>query len=87
MDRSAMAHTLQTLQRDGLVDVAPDTRDRRVRRVELTLDGQARLDEARALWSRGHDRFDLALGQDRADALRGLMDELASPDFAERFLG
>ncbi len=87
MDRSAMAHTLQTLQRNGLVQVTPDTRDRRVRRVGLTPDGQTRLDEARALWSRGQDRFDLALGQDRADALRGLMDELASADFAERFLG
>jgi DNA-binding MarR family transcriptional regulator len=87
MDRSAVAHTLQTLQRDGLVEVAPEPSDRRVKRVGLTPSGQTRLAEARALWRGSQDRFDMALGRDRASALRGLMDELASAEFAQRFVG
>ena len=87
IDRSAMAHTLQTLQRNGLVLVAPDPRDRRVKRVSLTPAGETLLAQARVLWDRGQARFDMLLGQERADALRVLMDELASAEFAERFVG
>ncbi len=85
MDRSALAHTLATLQRDGLVRVAPDPRDRRVKRVGLTALGSQRLAEARTLWRQGQDRFEAAMGARQADDLRAMMDSLASPDFAERF--
>jgi len=85
MDRSALAHTLATLQRDGLVDVAPDPRDRRTKRVTLTTAGSARLEHAKDLWRQGQDRFEAAIGAGPADDLREMMDRLASADFARRF--
>jgi DNA-binding MarR family transcriptional regulator len=85
MDRSALAHTLQTLQREGLVEVTPDPRDRRTKRVKLTAAGAGRLAEADALWREGQDRFEAAIGPGPADDLREMMDRLASTDFAQAF--
>jgi DNA-binding MarR family transcriptional regulator len=85
MDRSALAHTLQTLQREGLVQVTPDPRDRRTKRVNLTTAGTDRLTRAEGLWREGQDRFEAAIGAGPADDLREMMDRLASVDFAARF--
>jgi DNA-binding MarR family transcriptional regulator len=87
MDRSALAHTLQPLRRDGLVEVAPDPRDRRTKRVSLTDAGRAKLAEAREMWRRGQDQFEAALGAAPAGDLRQMMDWLASPEFVDRFKG
>lgn len=85
MDLSALGHTLKPLVRDGLVVLAPDSRDRRVKRASLTPAGQARLRDAAALWSAAHARTEAMLGPERAAALRDLLDDIASPAFAETF--
>lgn len=86
MDLSALGHTLKPLVRDGLVVLTPDSRDRRVKRAGLTPTGQARLRDAALLWSAAHARTEAMLGPERATALRELLDDIASPAFAEAFL-
>ncbi len=85
MDRSALAHTLQPLQRDGLLDITPDPMDRRVRRVALTEAGLAKLAQARVMWKRGQEQFEAAVGAAPAGSLREMMDWMASTEFVDRF--
>ncbi len=85
MDRSALAHTLQTLQRSGWVTVTPDPLDRRTRRVELTAQGLDKINEAKILWRNGQDRFESVVGTNDAADLRAMMDRLASNAFADAF--
>ena len=85
IDRSAMAHTLRTLERSGLITVAADPNDRRTKRATLTALGNAKLDQAEALWRVGQDRFESAVGREDAANLRAMMDRLASANFAEAF--
>jgi DNA-binding MarR family transcriptional regulator len=85
MDRSALAHTLKPLERDGLVAVAPDPNDRRVKRVSLTDAGRARKAEGEALWRVAQDRFESVLGAKQSHQMRVLLDTLADSGFADRF--
>jgi len=85
MDLSALGHTLRALAKDGLLEVRPDEQDRRSRRVRLTHAGRAKLAEARGLWQDAHRRLEELLGRDQAAQLRGVLDDIASPAFAERF--
>ncbi len=62
MDLSALGHTLKPLIRDGYIETFADPDDRRIKRVRLTPQGLAKLDEAMKLWQRrpaafrGHGR-------------------------------
>lgn len=85
MDLSALGHTLKPLVRDGLVILTPDSRDRRIKRASLTPAGLSRLRDAAVLWSAAHARTETMLGPERAAALRDLLDDIASPAFAEAF--
>lgn len=85
MDLSALGHTLKPLTRDGLVELLPDERDKRVKRVRLTTLGTARYRAGAALWKQAQARFDQAFGVERSKALREAMAEIASADFAKAF--
>ncbi|WP_029005292.1 MarR family winged helix-turn-helix transcriptional regulator [Azorhizobium doebereinerae] len=50
MDRTTATKNLQPLERRGLVEIRADVKDRRVRRITLTREGQALLGEAIARW-------------------------------------
>src|SRR5258707_1171847 len=50
LDRSALAHNLKPLERDGLVAIVTDPKDKRSRLVTLTARGRTRLEESMALW-------------------------------------
>jgi DNA-binding MarR family transcriptional regulator len=84
MDLSALGHTLKPLIRDGLVELVVDEEDRRSRRVHLTKDGRAKLEEARVIWKKVQISFDDAFGKPGAAQLRATLDLIASPDFSER---
>ncbi|WP_188608060.1 MarR family winged helix-turn-helix transcriptional regulator [Chelatococcus reniformis] len=84
LDRSALAHNLKPLERDGYVVVRIDPADRRNRIVGLTDAGWAKLDETFALWSAAQHRFEATFGPDQAAALRAALQVIASPDFAAR---
>lgn len=85
MDLSALAHTLKPLVRDGLVELVPDARDRRARRVRLTTAGRERHAQALPLWQDAQARFDAAFGAAESAALCMAMDRIASDDFSRAF--
>lgn len=85
MDLSALGHTLKPLARDGLVSLAADPRDRRVKRVSLTDAGRRRLVKAERYWSEAQGRFEQVLGGHEARALRAVLAEVSSEEFAARF--
>jgi len=85
LDRSALAHNLKPLERDGFVAVVADPDDRRSRRVELTALGWAKLDQSQALWADAQRRFEACFGSAEASALRAALATIASPEFALAF--
>jgi DNA-binding MarR family transcriptional regulator len=85
LDRSALAHNLKPLERDGLVEIQVDPRDKRSRLVTLTPLGEAKLVESMALWAEAQGRFEAAFGTEEASALRAALALIASSDFTEAF--
>lgn len=87
MDLSALGHTLKPLQRDGLIELVVDDRDRRVKRVRLTEKGDQLWNETNGLWREAQARFDAAFGKEASESLRRTMEMIASPGFAAAFSG
>lgn len=85
MDLSALGHTLKPLIRDGLVELTPDTKDRRVKRVSLTPVGLAKWEEAHRLWQDARQRFDQSFGAEASQALRNALNLISSAGFADSF--
>lgn len=85
LDRSALAHNLKPLERDGLVAVVPDPKDRRSRLVALTTRGNAKLRESMELWKQAQDRFETAFGSEQARAMRESLALITAPEFAAAF--
>lgn len=81
LDRSALAHNLKPLERDGLVTMRPDASDRRSRRVTLTAAGTLRLKSSMALWAEAQQRFEQAFGAGRAEELRRVLADVAALNF------
>jgi DNA-binding MarR family transcriptional regulator len=86
LDRSALAHNLKPLERDGFVAVVVDPRDKRSRLVKLTERGEAKLGESMRLWQEAQRRFETAFGPEQASALRQSLALIASQGFAATFL-
>lgn len=85
LDRSALAHNLKPLERDGFVNVVPDDLDKRSRRVVLTKAGKAKLAESKRLWAQAQHRFESSYGAERAESLRDMLAEIFSDDFTLAF--
>lgn len=85
LDRSALAHNLKPLERDGYVEQCRDPLDGRSRRVTLTAAGRTKLTESNRLWRVAQSRFEEVYGTDRAAALRIALAEIFSDEFAEAF--
>lgn len=73
MDRSTLGHNLRPLERERLVALQVDPKDRRARRLVLTPLGDAKLAEARPLWKAAQTRFERAYGKVASDELRALL--------------
>jgi DNA-binding MarR family transcriptional regulator len=61
MDRTTLTAALKPLERDGLVAVEPDPRDRRSRHVHLTEKGLSVLAAAVPIWEETHAAVEKAL--------------------------
>jgi DNA-binding MarR family transcriptional regulator len=85
LDRSALAHNLKPLERDGLVAVAVDHKDKRSRVVTLTKRGETKLEQSMSLWQEAQARFETAFGAEKAGVLRRSLALIASPKFADAF--
>jgi DNA-binding MarR family transcriptional regulator len=85
LDRSALAHNLRPLERDGYLLQRRDLVDGRSRRVALTDAGRAKLAESNRLWRVAQNRFESVYGAQRAAALRTSLAEIFSDEFADAF--
>jgi len=81
MDRTALSHTLQPLERDGLIRFSSDSEDRRIRLVHLTALGRKRAAAADAAWRRAQAHFSRVFGEHQANALRALLMMAANSKF------
>jgi DNA-binding MarR family transcriptional regulator len=82
LDRSALAHNLKPLEREGLIEVVAHAHDGRSRLVALTPAGRKKLAQSLPLWEDAQRRFESAFGDKKAKELRATLDYLASPEFA-----
>jgi DNA-binding MarR family transcriptional regulator len=85
VDRGALTHNLKPLERDGLVKITIDLKDRRNRLIALTAAGRAKLAESKALWTRAQHGFETAFGVAKSASLRKALDYIASDVFAAAF--
>ena len=76
-DRSTLGHLLRPLETRSLVTIAVSGSDRRQRRITLTPDGVALLNQARPLWAQVERRFAAAFGKDASQALRSALNQAA----------
>ena len=83
LDRTALTRALQPVMRDGLVELATNPQDQRVRLVHLTAKGRKRLAAAGRLWASAQQRYERALGEGQAVALRALSQVVAEVDFGD----
>jgi DNA-binding MarR family transcriptional regulator len=85
MDSGALAHNLKPLERDGLVTIEIDAKDRRNRLVTLTDAGRAKLSETDILWAHAQRGFDAAFGAAETASLREALGFIVSDAFVETF--
>jgi DNA-binding MarR family transcriptional regulator len=85
MDRGALAHNLKPLERDGLVEIKIDPKDRRNRLIALTAKGRAKLAQSEALWARAQRSFEAAFGVAESASLREALGFIVSDDFVHSF--
>jgi DNA-binding MarR family transcriptional regulator len=85
LDRSALAHNLKPLERDGLVETIIDPDDGRARLAILTDAGHAKLVQSMPLWENAQRCFEKAFGVRNAEALRTSLAFLASEEFTRAF--
>ena len=83
-DRTTLTAALKPLRRDGLVEIAPDPSDSRVRRIALTPAGQDRLAAALPAWRRAHADLEEDLGAVDAEGLRRDLRRVAGATAGDR---
>ena len=72
MDQTTISATLKGLERDGLIEVRRDDRDKRIRRPTLTAKGHAVLHAALPIWRAGHAKIDAELAGQGPDIRKAL---------------
>jgi DNA-binding MarR family transcriptional regulator len=82
MDRTTLGRNILPLQRDGLIEVASGTTDRRRHELRVTELGIERHRAAMHGWAEAQKRFSAVFGDERAAALRDLLREVTASDFA-----
>ncbi len=79
MDRTTLTAALKPLERDGLVTIAADPKDRRNRLVRLTGKGQGALAAAVPIWRDLHAAIVAGLSEVEPDTLRAALTTLSQP--------
>jgi DNA-binding MarR family transcriptional regulator len=80
LDRTALSRNLRPLMREGLIAVATDKKDKRIRCVTLTGKGDERLRQTLYLWQVAQEKFEEAFGREEARALRETLAKVAALD-------
>lgn len=82
MDRTTLGRNILPLERDGLIEVAKSSTDRRRHELRLTEAGLNLHRTALKHWEDAQKRFGAVFGEQRAAALRDLLREVTESDFA-----
>ena len=77
MDRTTLTAALKPLERRGLIEIYPDSNDRRSRRLALTSKGRGLLARAVPIWQLTHREIEDALPDGDPDRLRKSLLSLA----------
>lgn len=77
MDRTTLTAALKPLEKRGLVNLDPDPKDRRSRRLQLTQAGHAILLSALPVWRQAHADFEAAMSAFDMKELRAALLALA----------
>lgn len=80
MDRTTLGRNIQPLEREGLIEVAPSSEDRRAKEIRLSKAGIARLRVAAPAWAEAQTRFEAAFGRKRSADLRAILREVVASD-------
>lgn len=80
MDRTTLGRNIQPLEREGLIEVAPSSEDRRAKEIRLSKAGIARLRAAGPAWAEAQTRFEAAFGRKRSASLREILREVVASD-------
>ncbi|MCO5156809.1 MAG: MarR family winged helix-turn-helix transcriptional regulator [Aquamicrobium sp.] len=80
MDRTTLTANLKPLERDGLIELRPDEKDRRARRLVLTERGRGLLFRAVPVWTATHRDIEAMLAAGGADRLRADLNALLGRD-------
>lgn len=75
-DRSTVTHTLQAMERAGLICRTPSDRDRRALVVSLSEKGRELVPRVRAAWAEIEAKTFGGLNEERLAALTGALDEI-----------
>jgi DNA-binding MarR family transcriptional regulator len=76
VDPTALTRSLRPLERQGLVAVKIDRRDRRARCLHLTASGRKAYEQAKPAWARAQRHIERALGGLEAPALNAALDRV-----------
>jgi DNA-binding MarR family transcriptional regulator len=74
MDPTTLTRNLQPLQRQGLVVIEPDRRDRRVRWVSLSAAGRQAFENAKPAWREAQNHIRKLIGDEETAALHDTLD-------------
>jgi DNA-binding MarR family transcriptional regulator len=85
LDRSALAHNLKPLERDGLLVSLAHEGDKRSRLVMLTPAGRSKIAESLKLWEEAQHIVESIFGARNAKSLRDSLEILASKTFSHAF--
>ena len=81
LDRTTLGRNIRPLERDGLVAIAVDPRDRRGRALALTDEGKARLRQGAKLWRTAQTRFQQSYGEADTETLHRMLRAVSTADF------
>jgi DNA-binding MarR family transcriptional regulator len=76
MDPTTLTRNLRPLERQGLVAVKPDRRDRRARSLQLTASGRKGFERARSGWVRAQRYIERVIGDLETPALNAALDRV-----------
>lgn len=82
MDRTTLGRNILPLDRDGLIAIEKDRRDRRSKVLRLTEAGVVRLQAAVGRWAEAQREFELAFGAKRTADMRALLFAAAATELA-----
>lgn len=83
MDRTTLGRNILPLEREGLIAIARNSKDRRSKEVSLTATGRERMKRARDGWREAQRQFEKAFGAKRASELRAILRDVAAADLGE----